>query len=110
MATRTWTLDSGLAAESLRKDLTRAQERLAEAVDVLESNVLSGAKVVGPITFTGAVSVDIYHQLGKRLTGWVVVDRTTAATLLNSTAATNDRREYFTLTSSAAIVATFLVF
>jgi hypothetical protein len=107
---RTWVLDSGKQSDELRQDLTKTQERLADAVDVVENGVLYGAKVIGPITFTGATSVDVYHTLGWRLTGWVVIDRDTTATLINSSAATNDRRQYITLTSSGSLVATFLVF
>ena len=110
MAARTWTLDSGIAAEALRKDLTIAQERLADAVDVFEESVLSYAKLLDPVVFSGAVAVDVYHHLPGRISGWIVVGRTANAAVWDTTASTNDRREFITLTSSAAVTITLLVF
>jgi hypothetical protein len=109
MPFKTWTLDSGAANEGLRVDLTRAQDRLGLAVDELASSPLTGCKIVS-VTFTGAGSADVYHRLGKRLTGWIVIDRDTAATVYNSSAGANDRREFITLTASAAVTLTILVF
>lgn len=110
MPSKTWTLDSGQEPAGLRSDLTRAQDRLGLAVGLLEDSPLTGCKVIGPITFSGAVAVDVYHRLPKRLTGWIIIDRTTSANVWNTTAGTNDRRDYITLTSSAATVITLLVF
>jgi hypothetical protein len=110
MAAKTWTLNSGIAAEALRKDLTKAQERLADAVDLFESSVLSGAKLLDPVVFSGAVAVNVYHTLPWRISGWIVVGRTANAAVWDTTAGTNDRREYITLTSSAAVTVTLLVF
>ena len=106
----TWTLDSGKAPDALRQDLTRAQDRLALAIDDLAASPLASPKVIEDVTFTGAVSVNVYHKLPWRITGWLVIDKSTNADVWNTTAATNDRRDYITLTSSAATVISILVF
>lgn len=95
-------------AQSVR-EIAQRLYTLAKTVDSLVALPLLGGRLITSVDLS-AVTVSIEHGLGRRFTGWLVVDSTANAVVYRDTASVADSRTFLPLKASAATTVSLWVF
>lgn len=99
-------------------DLERIQDNIAKWVGQLNTTFLGGV-VLQSMTNANGASVDITlgattigvpHGLGRKFSGWVLIDKTSSANVWRDTTSTADPEKFIPLQASGAVTVKLWVF
>lgn len=91
-------------------DMEVVQENIGRTLDDLTRREHLSSELLEPVSLLSASTVDVAHKLGRKLTGWHVVDIDTAATVHRDTASESDLGLFLPLKCSADCIVRLVVF